>query len=90
MKGQPPKKIEDAIQALSSRDKYRSHGSVIDFKEATALGLSVEYLPPENDLWQRLWLLYSMYDFDVRQNDYLKVFEGRASSTSIAAPPKAP
>ena len=90
MKGQDQNRIEVAIQALSSRDRYHSHGSVIDYKEAQALGLSVEFLPPEGDLWQRLWLLYSMYDFDVRQSNYLKVFEGRASSTAVAAPPEAP
>ncbi|MEW9305455.1 SDH family Clp fold serine proteinase [Labrys neptuniae] len=89
MKNANPAAIDAAVAALSSREKYHSHGSVIDYREAKALGLEVEYLPPEEELWQRIWLLYSMYDFDSRQNGYVKVFEGRASSTAVAAPPNA-
>ena len=37
-------------------------------------------------IWERIWILYCMYDFDTRRDDYLKVFEGRARSTAISAP----
>lgn len=82
------KKVEETVQLLASRDKFYSHGSVIDHREAIELGLNVAYLPPENDLWQRIWLLYCMYDHDCRKSRYLKVFEGRSRSTAVSVPPK--
>ena len=84
-----PEDIERTVEALASRTRFPSHGSVVDHREAVELGLSVEYLPPDNDLWGRLWLLYCMYDFDSRQGRLLKMFEGRSRSLSIAAPPAA-
>jgi hypothetical protein len=87
MSGKPPTEIDDVVQKLSSRDVYFSHGSSIDHKEAKALGLNVEYLPPENPLWQQIWLLHCMYEHDCRKARYLKIFEGRVRSTAIAAPP---
>jgi hypothetical protein len=86
MKGKPEPEIDETIKKLSSRDHFFSHGSVINHLEATQLGLTVEYLPPESEIWQKLWLLYCMYDHDCRRERYLKVFEGASVSTSIAAP----
>lgn len=88
MKDKTAEEIADTVDLLASRKKYHSHGSVISHREAKAIGLAVEYLPPDDLLWQRLWLLYSMYDFDCRKSRYLKVFEGQARSTAIAAPPQ--
>lgn len=88
MKGRDPNDIERVVEALASRKKYHSHGSVIDHREAAVLGLTVEYLPQEDPIWQRIWLLYCMYDYDCRKARYLKVFEGHARSTAVAAPPQ--
>jgi hypothetical protein len=85
MKGKAPEEIDKVVHALSSRDTFFSHGSVINHAEATTLGLKIRYLPPEDPIWKKLWLLYSMYDHDCRRDRYLKVFEGPAVSTSIAA-----
>jgi hypothetical protein len=82
--------IDDVVHKLSSREVYFSHGSVINHVEARALGLNVEYLPPDNSLWQQLWLLTCMYDFDCRKENYQKVFEGRSASSAVAAAPKTP
>lgn len=78
--------VNDTVSALSGRDRFFSHGSVINFQEAQSLGLTVEFLPPDDKLWQKLWLLYCMYDHDSRKDKYLKTFEGQSVSTSIAAP----
>jgi hypothetical protein len=86
MKGKPPADIDDVVQKLSSRDLYFSHGSVIDHNEACSLGLAVDYLKPDNPIWQRIWLLHCMCEHDCRKARYLKLFEGRARSTAIAAP----
>jgi hypothetical protein len=85
MKGQDAAKIDDTVRKLSTRDVYHSHGSTIDQHEAQDLGLTIEYLPPDDELWKRIWLLYCMYDFDCKKNGYLKVFESGAVSTAIAA-----
>lgn len=90
MKGATPNDIDVVVNKLSSRDTYASHGSVIDHREAKTLGLSIEYLPPENPIWQRFWLLHCMYEADCRKARYLKIFEGRARSMAVAAPPVAP
>ncbi len=90
LKGRTQQEIQDLVEKLASRDTYASHGSVIDHKEATTLGLQIEYLPPEDPIWERLWLLYCMYEHDCRKAKYLKVFEGRARSTAISIPPPQP
>jgi len=79
-----PGEVERVARTLGSRDVYFSHGSTIDHREAADLGLKIEYLPPEDEVWQRLWLLYTMYDFDVKRDGYVKIFEGRGRSTSVS------
>jgi hypothetical protein len=90
MKGRAPADVEEVVAKLSSRDVYFSHGSVIDHVEAKALGLAIEYFKPDDSIWQRLWLLFCMYEHDCRHSKYLKVFEGRSRSTAVAVPPPAP
>jgi hypothetical protein len=79
-------RIDEVVHKLSTREVYFSHGSVIDHGEAASLGLDITYLPPEDEIWKRLWLLYCMYEHDCRRNGLMKVFEGRARSTAIAIP----
>jgi ClpP class serine protease len=90
MKGRAEKDIDDTIAKISGRDHYFSHGSVINHSEAKALGFSVDYWSPDDELWKKVWLLYCMYDYDCRRDKYLKVFEGPSVSTSIAAPKSPP
>jgi hypothetical protein len=71
MKGKQETEVAAVVQQLSSRDKYFSHGSVINHAEAKSLGLTVEDLPPEGQL--KMWLLYCMYDHDCRRDRYRKV-----------------
>ena len=85
MKGNTKDEIEAKVLQLSSREVYFSHGSVINYVEARAIGLEVEYLPPDSELWKKIWLLYCMYDHDCRRDKYLKIFEGPNVSTTIAA-----
>lgn len=86
MADQDETQIDETIRKLASRDEFFSHGSVIDHLEAESLGLKVEYLPLDNGLWQKLWLLYSMYSHDCAQSGVVKVFEGRSISTSVMPP----
>lgn len=76
------KLIEEALAKLSSATGYGSHGAVVDYKEASSLRLSVEWMSPESDLWRRVWLLYCLYDADTQRDDLGKIFEGAAYSIS--------
>lgn len=76
--------INDVLSKISSSSGYLSHGAVIDYNEAVNLGLNVEYLLPDDELWRRIWILYCMYDYDTKQNKLGKIFEG--SAYSIARP----
>lgn len=82
--GADPGHIEDLVCQLSSAQRYASHGAVINAEEAESLGLDVTYLPPGEELWRKIWLLYCMYDFDCQRQSYGKIFEG--SRVSIARP----
>lgn len=68
--------IKKVVKKISSAQSYGSHGAVIDHTEAESLGLSVEYLDTSGSLWRKIGLLYCLYDYDVRQKNLGKVFEG--------------
>ncbi|HEY3777067.1 MAG TPA: hypothetical protein VGL35_03335 [Rhizomicrobium sp.] len=89
-KGKAEADVDALVQKLASRDYYYSHGSVLDHREAEALGLAVTYLPPGDRQWEQLWLLHCMYEADCKKNGLLKVFEGRKLSTAVAVPPASP
>jgi membrane-bound ClpP family serine protease len=84
LKGKSPSELEEVIKKVSSSDTYNSHGAVIDFSEAQKLGLAVEWMKPEDDLWMRVWLLYCCYDHDVKLRNIGKIVEG--AKNSIARP----
>ena len=84
LKGRDSAEINAVIDKLSSNAGYKSHGAVIDYDEASSLHLSVEYLPPTDDLWKRIWMLYCLYDYDTKAKGLGKIFEG--SKFSLARP----
>jgi hypothetical protein len=79
------RRIDEVNSKLCSPTGYGSHGAVIDYAEAHALGLPVDWLAPETSLWRRLWLLHCLYDFDTKQGNIGKIFEG--ARYSISRPP---
>lgn len=83
MASKPAQEIDGVINKLATRDHYYSHGSVIDANEASNLGLDVTKLPSNDVLWQKIWLLRSMYQFDCGQNGYAKLFESLVVSTAV-------
>ena len=89
MKGNDSKEIEAVVNKIGSRNHYHSHGSVIDSTEASALGLSVVAMRPDDPLWQLIGLLRAMYQFDCQQQRYLKIFEGDKVSLVVTAKPTA-
>lgn len=84
MKGRTAAEIDDTIAKLATRNVYHSHGSVIDYKEAGALGFNVTFLDQNSDLWKKFWLLRVMYQYDCPVGGYSKMFETARISTGVA------
>ena len=84
MHGKDKAEIDEVINKISDSTGYMSHGAVIDYDEAKALGLSATYLEPDDQVWRRIWLLYSLYDYDSRIKSLGKIFEGNRFSISRA------
>jgi hypothetical protein len=57
LKDDPDKAHEIALE-LNNVKKYQSHGAVIDAERADEIGLRVNMLKPDDDLWQAYWRLY--------------------------------
>jgi hypothetical protein len=68
---------------LSNIEKYPNHGSVINHKEASALGLRILYKPFDDELWQAYWRLYTKYLVTMREKAGIKIFESNVSSVMI-------
>ncbi|MBW8809350.1 MAG: hypothetical protein JF591_11070 [Lysobacter sp.] len=90
LEGKTPQELEAVVQKLASRDCYASHGSVIDIREATELGLTVEAFAPDDELWGQLWLLRTMCAYDCPRSGYAKLFESATISTAVVVKPPAP
>jgi hypothetical protein len=86
MNGRPGGDIDAAIDKLATRNTYHSHGSVIDYREAQALGFNVLFLDHSSVLWKKFWLLRSMYQYDCPIGGFAKLFESSKLSTGTAIP----
>lgn len=76
-------KADSVAEKLCDTKKYLSHGTVIDAKEAKEeIGLKVDFLEKDNELWNKLWRLHCDYLIDMRNS--LKIFE--SSEVSIPLP----
>lgn len=80
LKALKAEELDLTLDKLSSANQYNSHGAVIDFGEARDLGLAVEWMPPEEPLWRKVWLLYCLYDHDTKSKGLGRVIEGAVFS----------
>lgn len=87
LKDKEPAFIAELVRKIGTRDHFHSHGSVINASEAIQLGLKVNYLKGDSDLWKKIMLLRAMFHFDCRAQGYLKIFEGRQVSLVVAQQP---
>jgi hypothetical protein len=86
LKGAEDKTIEELIGKIATRDVFHSHGSVINSEEASKLGLKIKFHAGDDPLWSKFILLRAMYQFDCREQKYLKIFEGNQVSLVVNAP----
>ena len=75
-----PTTAQSIAERLCDVEKYLSHSAVIDAEEATEMGLRVEHLGADDDLWQRVWRLYSMYEVATRGVGNAKIYESERAS----------
>jgi hypothetical protein len=65
---------------LTDNERWLSqHGAVIDSEDAQTMGLRVEYLPPDGQLWQAYWRLYCEQRLAIGK-DNPKLFESDYAS----------
>lgn len=76
--------INAVVDALSTRNTYPSHGSVIDCDEAIRLGLRIERFGADDEYYKWVWILRCMYEHDARRDNLLKIFEGRRISNAVS------
>jgi hypothetical protein len=69
-KGRPFSQIAHDLMNI---DRWNSHGQMINWEDAQAINLSVEYHPPSDELWQKIWLLHNHQRLSI--NDDQKLFE---------------
>lgn len=76
-----PGQAETIARLLVADKSYiASHGKVIDWEEASDLGLNVTHLDADDPLWQRLWRLFVEYEIEFQSNGHSKLFESRKVS----------
>lgn len=90
MKSCKQMEIDDTVQKLATKSVYHSHGSSIDADEAISLKLSIIKYSPDDPLWQKIWLLRTMYQHDCGLHGYAKLFEGSSVSTAVPIQKPAP
>lgn len=68
---------------LTDNQRWLSqHGAVIDSEDAQTMGLKVEYLAPETELWQAYWRLYCDQRLAIGQENP-KLFESDYASLPL-------
>jgi len=79
-----PDQAEKVAGELTKGDRYKSHGKVIDFKEAKEyLNLNVEYLKPESPLWNKIWELYVRGVQFLQATNQVKLYENSTISLAL-------
>ena len=86
LKGSDQAVITQLVEKIATRDVFHSHGSVINASEAASLGLKVIFHDGRDALWAKFTLLRAMYQFDCREQRYLKIFEGNHVSLVVNFP----
>lgn len=76
-------KASEIAKHLLDIEKYPHHGNVINWSEAQQLGLNVTYIDPKDELWRAFSSLMALYDYDMKQLELSKIFEGNKISVTI-------
>lgn len=71
----PPKSgnFTEIARSLMDPEKWQSHGQMIGHAQASALGLTIHYRDPHDQLWEKFWQLYCHQRIEIQ--DKHKLFE---------------
>ena len=76
MKGQNDTEIQKAVDEFSDPSRTLSHGRMIDYKQAKSVGVEIEYIPKESELWEViLELLFRSTNFLNMEASRIKLYE---------------
>ena len=67
--------------ALIDNKRWLTHGQMIGYQTAQTLGLKIEYLQPEDDMWRAYWQLYCQQRLGIKDEE--KLFESDFVSLPI-------
>ncbi|WP_216896153.1 SDH family Clp fold serine proteinase [Nocardia alni] len=72
-----------AASALLDTTRFQTHGQPISWEDASdrTIGLTVEYLDPNDELWLKIWQLYCLQIISVKEVQ--KLFESDVASLCI-------
>ena len=76
-------KAGEIADRLCNVEQYLSHGAVIDADEAVEIGLTIEKLDPQDELWQWIWRLYTLYEVALRGTGAAKIYESARASITL-------
>jgi len=74
-------KIAESLCAVKT---WLTHGAVIDADETKKLGIRVNYLEPEDPLWQMVWYLHCCYSVLFRTQGVTKIYESATVSLAFS------
>lgn len=69
-------KIDDIVKTLSSVERFKVHGRIVDSRIAKAeLGLNVKMCGKNDPLWVKIWEYYTRAEMTIIRGQRVKVFE---------------
>jgi hypothetical protein len=80
-----PTKAKEVATALADNRRWLSHGRRIGMTEANNLGLNVEVIDRESELWKLIWEYYSRCFFSMNATRSLKMFETKGTTINFQA-----
>jgi ClpP class serine protease len=76
MRGKNDSEIQKAVDEFSDPTRTLSHGRMIDYKQAKSVGIEIEYIPKESELWEViLELLFRSTNFLNMEASRIKLYE---------------
>jgi ClpP class serine protease len=79
-----PEWAKKVAEFLTTGEKYKSHGKVIDYHEAkNVLKLNVDLIDEKSELWNKLWELYVRGTQYLQITNQAKLFENEKTSIAM-------
>lgn len=84
-----PQKAKEIAEALSDVSRWLSHGKNIDCNMAEELGLVIEKIPKNSELWRAVWDLFCRQEHFLNITNNVKIFENEKIQLNLGIRPMA-